>query len=57
MLPALTSAALEHDWLVVAAACVAAVLVTLAAVYLIARLRGARFGDKGHLVEIGASTI
>jgi methyl-accepting chemotaxis protein len=57
MLPALTSAALEHDWLVVAAACVAAALATLAAVYLVARLRGARFGDKGRLLEIAINNM
>jgi methyl-accepting chemotaxis protein len=53
MLPALTSAALEHDWLVIAAACVATALATLAAV----RMAGGRFGDKGHLLEIAINNM
>jgi methyl-accepting chemotaxis protein len=60
MLPALTSAALEHDWLVVATASLAAVLATLAAVYLIERARGTRFGglgDKGRLLEIAINNM
>jgi methyl-accepting chemotaxis protein len=57
MLRALTSVTLEHDWLVVGAACVAAVLATLAAVYLVLRLRGTRFGANGRLLEIAINNM
>jgi methyl-accepting chemotaxis protein len=51
MLQALTSAALEHDWLVVGVACVAAALATLAAVYLLRRAR------RGRLLEIAINNM
>jgi methyl-accepting chemotaxis protein len=56
MLPAFSSAALEHDW----PAIVAAVLATLAAVYLVQRVRGARFGGlgpQGRLLEIAINNM
>lgn len=60
MLAGLTSAALGHDWPVVTAACLAAALATLAAVYLVQRARGAGFGnigDKGRLLEIAINNM
>jgi methyl-accepting chemotaxis protein len=60
MLPALTSAALEHDWSAIAAGGVTAALATLAAIYLWQRARGARFGDlgdRGRLLEIAINNM
>ena len=57
MLPAVTSAALEHDWLVIVVACAAAVLATLGAVYLVARWRSGAFGDTGRLIQIAINNM
>ena len=57
MLRFLTMMDWQRDWPVVAAACVVTAALTLAAVYLLMRARGAYFGNKGRLLEIAINNM